>query len=383
MPEMRRKSKNLDVRGRMRYIERVGAGKESKMAKRENGSGSIVRRRYAHRTVYVAYAPATYELNKSGKPRRIYNNLGSYAARAEAREALRRWAKNPVTAAPVTVQQVYEQWRKTMEMTTKPQTVRVYVTAWQRVQKVRDGAFVQRMIRDVSAGELRAVVADLYEQYAKNTATTSRFVLAATFKCAYENDYVERNNMQFISVRAEDNQPKKRAFTIMEFQRLKDHWADFPGGDAMLALCYLGFRVSAFCALDVADYDPVQHTIRGGIKTAAGKGRIVPVHPDIIPIVERWAAAGPGPLYRNENGKRYSAAAFRLQVWRPAREALGLPEDLTPHSARHTFATRLAAAGARPEDIARMIGHTSYKTTSDIYVNQDLETLRAAVNLID
>lgn len=367
----------------MRYIERVGAGKESKMAKRENGSGSIVRRRYAHRTAYVAYAPATYELNKSGKPRRIYNNLGSYDTRAEAREALRRWAKNPVTAAPVTVQQVYEQWRKTMEITTKPQTVRVYVTAWQRVQKVQDGAFVQRMIRDVSAGELRAVVADLYEQYAKNTANTSRFVLAATFKCAYENDYVERNNMQFISVRAEDNQPKKRAFTIMEFQRLKDHWADFPGVDAMLALCYLGFRVSAFCALDVADYDPVQHTIRGGIKTAAGKGRIVPVHPDIIPIVERWAAAGPGPLYRNENGKRYSAAAFRLQVWGPAREALGLPEDLTPHSARHTFATRLAAAGARPEDIARMIGHTSYKTTSDIYVNQDLETLRAAVNLID
>ena len=69
----------------MRYIERVGAGKESKMAKRENGSGSIVRRRYAHRTAYVAYAPATYELNKSGKPRRIYNNLGSYDTRAEAR----------------------------------------------------------------------------------------------------------------------------------------------------------------------------------------------------------------------------------------------------------------------------------------------------------
>lgn len=353
------------------------------MAKRENGSGSIVRRRYAHRTVYVAYAPATYVLNESGKPRRVYNSLGSYNTRAEAREALRRWAKNPVTAVPVTVQQVYEQWRKTMELTTKPQTARAYITAWQRVQKVQDGAFVQRMIRGVSAGELRAVVADLYAQYAKHTANLSRFVLSSTFKCAFENDYVERDNMQFVSVRAEDSQPKNRAFTNAEFQTLKERWAEAPGGDAMLALCYLGFRVSAFCALDVSDYDPVQHTIRGGIKTAAGIGRIVPVHPDIIPIVDRWAAAGPGPLYRNEKGKRYSAAAFRLQVWGPAREALGLPDDLTPHSARHTFATRLAAAGARPEDIARMIGHTSYKTTSDIYVNQDLETLRTAIGLVD
>lgn len=367
----------------MRYIERVGAGKEPKMAKRENGSGSIVRRRYAHHTAYVAYAPATYELNKSGKPRRIYNNLGSYATRAEAREALHRWAKNPVTAAPITVQQVYEQWHKTMEITTKPQTARIYVTAWKRVQKVKNGSFVQRMIRDVSAGELREVVADLYAQYAKHTATLSRFVLASTFKRAYENDYVERDNMQFISVRAEDSQPKNRAFTSGEFRTLKERWGEVPGGDAMLALCYLGFRVSAFCTLDVSDYDPVQHTIRGGIKTAAGKGRIVPVHPDIIPIVERWAAAGPGPLYRDKNGKRYSAERFRLQVWATARAALGLPDDLTPHCARHTFATRLAAAGARPEDITRMIGHTNYKTTSDIYVDQDLETLRAAMNLVD
>lgn len=353
------------------------------MAKRENGSGSIVRRRYAHHTAYVAYAPATYELNKSGKPRRIYNNLGSYATRAEAREALHRWAKNPVTAAPITVQQVYEQWRKTMEITTKPQTARIYATAWKRVQKVQNGSFVQRMIRDVSAGELREVVADLYAQYAKHTATLSRFVLASTFKRAYENDYVERDNMQFISVRAEDSQPKNRAFTNDEFRRLKERWGEVPGGDAMLALCYLGFRVSAFCALDVSDYDPVQHIIRGGIKTAAGKGRIVPVHPDIIPIVDRWATAGPGPLYRDKNGKRYSAERFRLQVWATARAALGLPDDLTPHCARHTFATRLAAAGARPEDITRMIGHTNYKTTSDIYVDQDLETLRAAMNLVD
>mgnify|MGYP002515670135 CR=1 FL=1 len=354
------------------------------MAKRENGSGSIVRRRYAHRTAYVAYAPATYILNESGKPRRVYNNLGSYNTRAEAREALRRWAKNPVTAAPVTVQQVYEYWYKTAELTIENKgTLRSYETAWNRVKKLQDGTFVRRMIRDVSAGELREIVADLYAQYAKHTANLSRFALSATFKCAYENNYVERDNMQFISVHVKDDQSKNRAFTNEEFRTLKEHWAEVPGGDAMLAFCYLGFRVTAFCALNVEDYDPVQHIIRGGIKTAAGKGRIVPVHPDIIPIVDRWAAAGPGPLYRNKKGKRYTAQLFRLQVWGPAREALGLPDDLTPHCARHTFATRLAAAGARPEDIKRMIGHTNYKTTSDIYINQDVETLRAAIDLVD
>ena len=59
--------------------------------------------------------------------------------------------------------------------------------------------------------------------------------------------------------------------------------------------------------------------------------------------------------------------------------SLGLPDDLTPHSARHTFGTRMSAAGARPEDIQRIIGHTDYTMTANTYINQDIDALRAAI----
>ena len=61
-------------------------------------------------------------------------------------------------------------------------------------------------------------------------------------------------------------------------------------------------------------------------------------------------------------------------------EALGLPDDLTPHCARHTCATLLAAGGARPEDIQRILGHSDYSVTANTYINQDVSTLTAAVS---
>ena len=48
---------------------------------------------------------------------------------------------------------------------------------------------------------------------------------------------------------------------------------------------------------------------------------------------------------------------------------------LTPHCCRHTFASRAAAAGMRPDDLQKIIGHADYATTADIYVHQNVDTL--------
>ena len=49
------------------------------------------------------------------------------------------------------------------------------------------------------------------------------------------------------------------------------------------------------------------------------------------------------------------------------------------HSLRHTFATRLSAAGARTEDIQALAGHEDYEVTANTYIHQDIKTLRAAI----
>lgn len=61
-------------------------------------------------------------------------------------------------------------------------------------------------------------------------------------------------------------------------------------------------------------------------------------------------------------------------------QSLGLPDDLTPHSARHTCGTRLSAAGARPEDIQAILGHADYSVTANTYINQDVAALHDSMS---
>lgn len=53
-------------------------------------------------------------------------------------------------------------------------------------------------------------------------------------------------------------------------------------------MCYTGFRIAEFLELTSFSYDSISKTLRGGKKTAAGKNRIVPIHPKIQPIIENW-----------------------------------------------------------------------------------------------
>lgn len=73
-----------------------------------------------------------------------------------------------------------------------------------------------------------------------------------------------------------------------------------------------------------------------------------------------------------------TADSFRCRCHYPALEQIGV-RRLSPHATRHTFATRLAAAGARTEDIQTLAGHEDYEVTANTYIHQDIKTLRAAI----
>lgn len=365
------------------------------MAKRENGSGTIIKRKYKHSTKYVAYGPARYDTDESGNVVLLRDRIGTFLSAKEAREAITQYLKHPTSKFDYTVREVYEEWKKTAAFQDLNAATKTnWTTSWAKVCDCKSPSMADTYMRDMNVGVIR----DLLDYYAHERAEqdsggktvmvpplsksyVTKIKALMTQLCSYAMEYhIIDTNYASLAKLPKMESGKIRAFTDLEFAKLEKGWQTATGGDACYVLCYTGLRVSELCQLTKFSYDPKTKMLRGGLKTDAGKDRSIPVHPKILPIIERWYAASTGPLYPRPDGKAYNRDSFREGVWKPCMQSLGLPDDLTPHSARHTFGTRMAASGARPEDIQRIMGHTDYSMTANVYINQDDSTLKSAIS---
>ena len=55
--------------------------------------------------------------------------------------------------------------------------------------------------------------------------------------------------------------------------------------------------------------------------------------------------------------------------------------SLTAHELRHTYGTQLRRKGVDIYTIQKVLGHKDINVTSEIYVHNELEALRKALNL--
>jgi len=72
-------------------------------------------------------------------------------------------------------------------------------------------------------------------------------------------------------------------------------------------------------------------------------------------------------VFTVSNGAPMRNSNFSSNVWRPAVQAVGLPEGLRVHDLRHTAVAILISQGVHPEAIKRFLGHSSIMVTMDIY----------------
>lgn len=364
------------------------------MSKRENGSGTIIKRKYKHSTKYVAYGPAKYDINETGCMILCRDKIGTFLSQKEAREAITSYLKHPTPKYSYTVREVYEEWIAAPAFSELDKSTQTnWTTCWQKVCRCTAVPIPDMLMRDMNVGTVRSLL-DFYAHehtekidgketmlppLSKSYVTKLKALMSQLCTYAMEYHIIDKNYASLAKL-PKMEAGKKRAFTDLEFAQLEKGWATAPGGDACYVLCYTGLRVSELCKLTKFSYDPKEHILRGGLKTEAGKDRVIPVHPKILPIIERWYHSSTGPLYPRPDGKPYNKDTFNLGVWKPCMKSLSLPDDLTPHSARHTFGTRLSAAGVRPEDIQRLMGHTDYSMTANVYINQDDSVLKTAVS---
>jgi integrase len=158
----------------------------------------------------------------------------------------------------------------------------------------------------------------------------------------------------------------------------RDQWEDF--ADYVAAYLYTGVRLAELAALTWADITPAGIRVTN-LKTfgrrRGDKFRVVPIHPDLAPILARRRKQRPAlPI----PFPQHHPNSLRRAIVRAAERA-GIAPGVGVHTLRHTFAAHLVSGGVSLYIVSRLLGHSSQETTR-IYAHLTPETYGAAVGML-
>lgn len=149
-------------------------------------------------------------------------------------------------------------------------------------------------------------------------------------------------------------------------------WIDLRDSAILLLLYGAGLRIGEALALTRGR---VEGLLAAGQDTLSitGKGnktRLVPLLPQALEALAAYRDACPfmgalGPndfFFLGARGGALDPAIVQKRV-RDMRHQLGLPDSVTPHALRHSFATHLLGAGGDLRTIQELLGHASLSTT--------------------
>ena len=210
--------------------------------------------------------------------------------------------------------------------------------------------------------------------HGKRTKENMKALGTSLWRYAMQLDIVDRNYAEYLYIKKEE-QTEKIAFSK---QQLDIMWANVekvPNIKYVLVLCYTGMRLSEMLGATTEDYNREDGYFVTGVKTDAGKNRVITISPKILPFFDDF---GTGKHLFTE----LSAKKFRTSVYYPALQALDMDalDDegdhiYTPHCCRHTFATLMKNVPAPPTDKQKLIGHSKFEMTAH-YTHTDLESLK-------
>ena len=161
-----------------------------------------------------------------------------------------------------------------------------------------------------------------------------------------------------------------------------DDWRDLRDRALLEVLYACGARISEAVGLTTDRMDSELRVVR--LLGKGSKERVVPIGKRARLAITRWMDEGrvqlPGYHARHEVFLSRSGRPLdRTNAWRRVKAAAlraGLPDEVHPHSLRHSFATHLLAGGADLRAVQEMLGHASISTT-EIYTHLDQDHLRS------
>lgn len=318
----------------------------------------------------------------------------------EAYAALVAYNKNPYSLdADITVKELYERWTKEYFKTLKSKSSAAGIkAAWAYCSTVYS----------MKASELRAYhIKGCIEDGVVTTKSKEKHT-TANLKCrikslfnlmldyALEYEIVDRNYARTFELSDELVAEVKKTknehipFADEEMELLWRHLGSVEGIDILLVQCYSGWRPQELGLLKLEDIDLENDLMTGGMKTAAGAGRVVPIHPRVKELIQKRYREAKNlnseflfnyldpkkpddtQLTYNRFNKCFSSIVKRLD----------LNPEHRPHDGRKHFVTKAKEAEVDEYAIKYIIGHSITDITEKVYTQRNTDWLKSEIKKI-
>lgn len=276
----------------------------------------------------------------------------------------------------ITFAQLYEKFIEQHSKRVSRSTLDCYKAAYKHYSVLHPAPFVTLITED-----WQACIDDCTQ--GRRTKENMKALGTLMYGYAAAQDITSKNFAQYIYV-GNDQQVSRNAFTREEEELILRKALDgMPWADYIACGNYLGFRPTALFNIKKTDYNPTDRTITGGIKTDAGRDRVVTISPKIQPLIDRLMKTPGDYLFPNPDGQQFKNDNFRKDYFYKTLAELCIqpipgPNETpkyTPYSWRHTFFTKMARAKGAEKFKAELGGHTSYEMSKH-YQHSDLSDKR-------
>ena len=350
--------------------------------------------------------------DQDGKPIKKYVTAQSQRELENAKAAIR---EHYVYGEPLPVNMLFFEYAENWYRLKKEPFVSTSVRASYK------SCFMKHILPEFGLQNLKAISAGQIQEFLNGFTNTSKSqitlvmgILKAVFSSAYADGLIDRDPTVALIRPKAQKQQERRPLTKAETKRILKTIRTHPEGLLLGVLYYLGLRRGEALGLKWGDFDwkedqvHIQRDIdfaystarEGALKTEAAD-RFVPVPVKLKKMLLQKEGEPEEYVFHDPHGNPLSQATFKrmwCRLMADARCATVRDYDpheeknwdilkqvkptLTPHFLRHNFVTLLYEAGIDPLIAMKIVGHTDYKTTANIYTHVRDEMLRkATVNL--
>lgn len=337
----------------------------------ENGFGSIICLDKTGKKRRKPWAVRVTTGWKNGRQQRKY--LGYYATQADALIALAEHHKNGVDVdlSKLTLDETWQRWMVRVEKKNlSDSAMRAHKSVYSRL-----GKLLKMPMKDIKTAHLQ----DWMDSLDVKPGTKGKFksTMSQVFDYAGQNDIVTKNYAKFIEI----NEKIEKTGSIFTEDEIKVLWdnAEDDVVQELLILIYTGMRIGEMLMISRENIDFEDGYMIGGNKTDNGKGRVIPLHDKILPLVKRQLGDNKWLVQSNRGvAMSYKNAALRFK-----QTFANLGFDHKIHDTRKTAVSLMHTSGIPIETIRVIVGHSGKGVTEKVYLYKEPKELVEVINTMD